>query len=114
MTTLNPGITTVFHRSSLFHLLITTFILYCNPVTCSSVRSLLFLFLLYRLGELLDVLCHQLRLFHGSKVATAGHRSVGDESAVLLRDPELGCVHQLVGEAGEAGGNINRYPRKRR
>lgn len=68
------------------------------------------LLLLHRLCEVLDVLGHQLGLLHGSKVPAASHGREGQESAVLLLDPQFGSVHELVGEAGEAGGDVHFDP----
>lgn len=87
-----------------FYLFINTFIFHL---------LISFLLLLHCLGELLDVLSHQVGLFHGSKMAATRHGREGLKLPVFLFDPQFGCVHQLIGEAGKPSGHINWQPGKR-
>lgn len=66
--------------------------------------------LLLHLGEVLDVLGHEFWLLHGGEVSSSGHGREGLELAVLLLHPQLGGVHQLVGEAGKTGGHMHWHP----
>ena len=68
------------------------------------------LLLLQRLGEVLDVLGHQQGLLQGSEVPPARLQCVAAQLGVLLLHPQLGAVHQLVGEAGETCGYMHRHP----
>lgn len=85
---------------------------YCtfSSLSCSSVHPRLFLLLLHRLDEVLDVLGHQPGFLHGGKMAATGHGREGHEFTVFLCDPQFGSVHQLVGEAGNPGGDVHWYP----